>query len=194
MSRANAFEPITAHRILIHGVTGSGKSTAAAAIAARRGLPLVLADEIGWLPGWVGRPLDAQRAMVADASAGDAWVFDSTYTAWRDVMIDRVELVVGLDYPRWLSLGRLVRRTARRIRTREEVCNGNYETLAKAFARDSIIVWHFRSWKRKRAVMRALEADADAPPTLLFRHPRELRRWIDALEPACSGAASASLD
>jgi len=194
MSRASVSDPISARRILIHGVTGSGKSTAAAAIAERLGMPLVLVDEIGWLPGWVERPRDEQRAMVADASAGGAWVFDSAYTKWRDVMIDRVELVVGLDYPRWLSLGRLVRRTARRIRTHEAVCNGNHETLPKALSRDSIIVWHFRSWKRKRAVMRALAEDAEAPPTLLFRHPRELQRWIDALEPARSGAASASLD
>ena len=194
MSRATATITAAPRRILIHGVTGSGKSTAAVAIGAKLGYPVVLADDIGWLPGWVERPLGEQQAMVAAASAGDTWVFDSTYTKWRDVMIDRVELVVGLDYPRWLSLGRLLRRTARRIRTREAVCNGNYETLPKALSRDSIIVWHFRSWKRKRAIMRALAADADAPPTLLFTRPAQLQRWIDSLEPARSGETSASLD
>jgi adenylate kinase family enzyme len=176
-------EPRAARRILFQGVTGSGKSTAAARVAARLGLPLVLADEIGWLPGWVERDPDDQRRLVEAAAAGDAWVFDSSYSAWRDAMFDRVELIVGLDYARWFSLQRLLRRTVRRIRTGESVCNGNRETLRKAIARDSIVVWHFQSWKRKRNTMRAWAGDPRAPQTLLFRRPAQLETWIASLEP-----------
>lgn len=40
-----------AKRVLVYGVTGSGKSTAAVVIGARLGLPVHLADdEFGWLP------------------------------------------------------------------------------------------------------------------------------------------------
>lgn len=176
-------EPLAARRILFQGVTGSGKSTAAARVAAKLGLPLVLADEIGWLPGWVERDPDEQRRLVAAAAAAEAWVFDSSYSKWRDAMFDRVELIIGLDYPRWFSLQRLLRRTARRVRTGESVCNGNRETVRRAFARDSIVVWHFQSWKRKRATMREWAADPSAPPTLLFRTPAELEVWIETLEP-----------
>ncbi|MCL2514371.1 MAG: adenylate kinase [Microbacteriaceae bacterium] len=192
MSEATA-TVVLPRRILLHGATGSGKSTAAAAIAEKLGTALVLADEIGWLPGWVERPVGDQRAMVADAAAGDSWVFDSSYGKWRDVMIGRVDLIVGLDYPRWFSLQRLLRRTGRRVRTGETICNGNRETLAKAFARDSIIVWHFRSWRRKRDEMRSWAADADVVPTLLFRHPADLQAWIDALEPLAARTSSPGL-
>ena len=38
-------------RVLVYGVTGSGKTTAALAIGARTGLPVTLVDELTWLPG-----------------------------------------------------------------------------------------------------------------------------------------------
>ncbi|WP_237393861.1 hypothetical protein [Pseudarthrobacter sp. ATCC 49987] len=66
-------------------------------------------------------------------------MLDSAYGAWCDVVLPRAELIVGLDYPRWLSLARLVRRTLRRVLTREPVCNGNEETIAGIFIEDSIL-------------------------------------------------------
>src|SRR5690606_31488366 len=120
-------------RVLVHGVTGSGKTTLARRIADVTGLPWhSVDDEIGWLPGWVSRPEVEQRAIAARIAAGDAWVLDTTYSAWRDVVLPRVELVVALDYPRWLSFGRLLRRTVRRMVRREEICNGNVESLRVA--------------------------------------------------------------
>ena len=89
--------------------------------------------------------------------------------------------MVGLDYPRWLSLARLVRRTVTRTITKEPMCNGNVETWRQVFARDSIIVWHFQSFARKRSRMRAWAASADGPDVLLFRRPRELEAWLESL-------------
>src|SRR5690606_5270500 len=75
-------------RVLVHGVTGSGKTTLARRIADVTGLPWhSVDDEIGWLPGWVSRPEVEQRAIAARIAAGDAWVLDTTYSAWRDVVL-----------------------------------------------------------------------------------------------------------
>lgn len=176
-------------RVLFYGVTGSGKSTVARAYAEATGLPEFSADDdIGWLPGWQQRTVEEQRGIAASIAAQDRWVLDSAYGAWRDVVLPRAELIVGLDYPRWLSLARLVRRTLRRALTREPVCNGNEETIARIFIEDSILGWHFRSFTRKRQVMRGLEADPWMPATILFRHPRELDAWL-AQRPAGSARA-----
>ncbi|HEY8306151.1 MAG TPA: adenylate kinase [Lapillicoccus sp.] len=173
--------PLTERRILVYGVTGSGKSTAAARLAALSGLPLHLVDELTWLPGWVAVEPDVQREIFAAIAATDAWVLDTAYASWRDLVLPRTQLVVGLDYPRWRSLGRLVRRTATRLVDRQPICNGNVETLRGALSRDSIIVWHFRSFARKRDRMRAWAASEDVP-ILLFRRPAELERWLAVLE------------
>jgi hypothetical protein len=97
-------------RVLLYGVTGSGKSTAARAVGARTGHPVTLVDELTWLPGWVPVDGSVQRELIGDVVAGERWLLDSAYGAWLDLVLPRAELVVGLDYPRWLSLGRLARR------------------------------------------------------------------------------------
>ena len=169
-------------RILLYGVTGSGKSTAAVAIGARTGHPVTLVDELTWLPGWVPVEDARQRELIGEIVAGERWLLDSAYGAWRDVVMPRTQLVIGLDYPRWLSLVRLVKRTVIRTITKEPMCNGNVETWRKALARDSIVVWHFRSYARKRSRMREWAASPDGPEVLIFTHPRQLEAWLESLD------------
>ena len=168
-------------RVLLYGVTGSGKSTAALEIGARTGHPVTLVDELTWLPGWVPVEASRQRELIGEVVAGERWLLDSSYGDWLGFVLPRVEMVVGLDYPRWLSLSRLVRRTVSGAITGEPRCNGNVETLRNMLSRESIIRWHFQSFARKRARMRAWAASSDGPDVLLFRHPRELEAWIATL-------------
>jgi adenylate kinase family enzyme len=171
----------TPERIVVYGVTGSGKSTLAARIAERAGLPYVSADDLTWEPGWVPVPDEEQRRRVADVCAGERWVLDAAYGRWKDVVLARTQLIVGLDYPRWLSLGRLVRRTAVRSVTRERICNGNVESFRQMFSADSIIRWHFSSFARKRATIRAWAAASPGPEVVRLTSPRETRRWLATL-------------
>ena len=169
------------HRILVYGVTGSGKSTAAQRIAARTLLPLTLADELTWAPDWVPVAEDEQRRLFAAVAAKDRWVLDTAYGAWLDVVLPRVDLVVGLDYPRWFSLQRVFRRSVMRAIDKQSICNGNTESFRGMLGRDSIFRWHFRSFGRKRGRMRAWAAAAEGPAVLLFTRSRDLEVWIDTL-------------
>lgn len=185
-------------RILVYGVTGSGKTTLARRVGAATGVPWHSADdEIGWLPGWTQRPLEEQRSLAEQICAEPAWVLDTAYGTWADVPLSRAELIVALDYPRWLSLHRLVRRTLRRAITREEACNGNVESWRTLFSTDSIILWHFRSWARKRARIRQWAADPatarvraathgrtvdPTPPRVVhLRTPDQTEAWLATL-------------
>jgi adenylate kinase family enzyme len=172
-----------ADRILVYGVTGSGKTTMAQQIAVRTGLPWHAVDELTWEPGWVAVPADEQRRRIGGICAGERWILDSAYGAWLDVPMARVQLIVALDYPRWLSLGRLIWRTMRRALDDTLVCNGNTETLRQAFSRDSIVVWHFQSFARKRDRMRAWAADQSGPEVVRLTSPAAARRWLDGLTP-----------
>ena len=89
--------------------------------------------------------------------AGDRWVLDTAYGSWTDLVLPRAELVIALDYPRWVSLGRLLRRTALRLVDRREVCNGNVEHLGNLLSSNSIVRWHFQSFRRKHARIVAWE-------------------------------------
>lgn len=171
-----------AYRVLIYGVTGSGKSTLAAKVAAATGLPWHSVDDLTWEPGWIGVPPDEQRRRIEAICAGDRWILDTAYGSWLDVPLARVELIVALDYPRWRSLARLMRRTLLRAIDRQEICNGNTESFRQAFSRDSIIVWHFRSFARKRRRIRTWAADTCGPEVIRLTTPKSTRRWLADLE------------
>jgi adenylate kinase family enzyme len=172
-----------ATRIVLHGVTGSGKTTLARRLATGRGVPFLEGDSVGWLPGWRQRDPDEQRGLVADFVVQDAWVIDSAWSVWADLVLARADLLVVLDLPRHVSFARLLRRTLRRLRTRERVCNGNVETWGKALSRDSIVLWHFRSWESKRSRAREWAADPQAPPVVLLRSAAEVEALARRLVP-----------
>jgi hypothetical protein len=92
-------------------------------------------------------------------------------------VLDRVQLIVALDYPRWLSLGRLVWRTLLRNLDHRPICNGNTESFRQTFSRDSIIVWHFKTFARKRARMRAWPAEE----AVRLTSPTAARTWLASL-------------
>lgn len=180
-----------ARRILVYGVTGSGKTRAAQAVAARTGLPLVLVDELTWQPGWVPVELAAQRELFGKLVAADRWILDTAYGAWLDVVLPRVDLVIGLDYPRWFSLQRLIRRSLARLIDRRPICNGNTETLRGLVGRESIIRWHFQSFPRKRARMRQWAEAPEGPAVVIVRRPAQLEHWIGRFDhPAVPGEAA----
>jgi adenylate kinase family enzyme len=167
-----------AERVLVYGVTGSGKTTLARRIAERSGLPWHSVDDLTWEPGWIAVSADEQRRRISAICAGEQWVLDSAYSAWLDVVLGRTDLIVALDYQRWRSLGRLLRRTAIRAVDHRLICNGNTESVRQILARDSIIAWHFRSLARKQSRMRAWAADPAGPPVILLSSPGAARDWL----------------
>jgi adenylate kinase family enzyme len=170
-------------RIVLVGVTGSGKSTLAPRIAERIGAPYHSMDDLYWTPGWVKVPKAERVPRYADIAADERWVVDGLPNASRAVLLPRADVVVALDYRRWFSLLRLIRRTVRRVRSGEPICNGNTETLRQALGHDSIIAWHFRSFAEVRREIAALEADPAAPPVVRLTSQRATDEWLRSLRP-----------
>jgi len=137
-------------RVSVVGSSCSGKTTFARALARAIDVPCVEIDALNWEPGWTIVSPEALRARVDEATSADAWVVDGSYGAVRDMVWSRADTVVWLDAPFWLILSRLWRRTLRRIRSGEELWNGNRETFRGAFlSRDSLFVWVLRTQRRR---------------------------------------------
>src|SRR5712691_1868967 len=113
-------------RVAVRGGTGSGKSTFARALARRLDLPYVELDALHHGPNWREATAEELRAKVEAAlDDGRGWVVDGNYDSKLGTLVlDRAELIVWLDLPLLVKLPRLVRRTVRRTRSREELWNG----------------------------------------------------------------------
>ena len=169
-----------AKRILVYGVTGSGKTSLARRISARTGIPWHSVDDLAWEPDleWVPVPDEEQRRRIDAICAAEEWVLDTAYGSWLDIPLARVELIVGLDFPRLVSLFRLTRRTIVRSLDGRRMCNGNRESFRHAVSRDSIILWHFKSFSSKRRRIRAWASDRSAPEVIRLASPREAEDWL----------------
>jgi adenylate kinase family enzyme len=136
---------------VIASASGNGKTTFGRELAERLAVPFVELDALFWRPAWTETPADDFRALVEPIVATEAWVIDGSYQGKiGDLVLRNADVVVWLDLPMYVWLPRLVRRTVRRLVTRERLWNGNRESLrAVLFSRDSILVWALR-WYRPR--------------------------------------------
>lgn len=169
-------------RVAVVGVAGSGKTTLAAALAARLGAPLVELDALHWQANW--QPADRMefRRCVDAATTAPGWVIDGNYSKVRDLIWGRAEMLVWLDYPLATVLWQLLKRSVRRIASREELWNGNREDVrGMFFSRDSLFLYVFRSYPLlRRAIPRAAQS---YPHLTLVRltGPAQTRRWLEDL-------------
>jgi adenylate kinase family enzyme len=172
-------------RVSVVGSTGSGKTTFAAALASRLAVPHVELDALHHGPNWTEVPDELFRVRTAELLAGDGWVADGNYSAVRDIVWARAELVVWLDYPLPLIMYRLTWRTVRRLARREELWNGNRERLSThLFTRDSLFWWAVTTYRRRRRSFAALRASPRWPHLrwLTFRSPGDADAWLAAVD------------
>lgn len=171
-------------RIAVIGTTGSGKTTLAARLALRLDATHVELDALHWEPNWAEAPLDVFRARVTQALSPESWVADGNYSRVRDLVWGRADTVVWLDYALPVILGRLTKRTLHRIVTREELWNGNRESLREAFfSRDSILLWALKTYRRRRSEYPLLFAQPEYCHLTVIRlpSPHFTNRWLDSI-------------
>jgi adenylate kinase family enzyme len=148
--------------VILSSASGSGKTTLGRRLSAELGVPLYELDAIHHQAGW--RELTAQelRSAVEPIVAQGRWVIDGAYRGkLGDLVLERADTVVWIDLPRRVWLPRLLRRTVLRVVRREELWNGNRETLRGAvFSRDSLMAFALRTEPRRRQ-----------------RYPRDLARF-----------------
>jgi adenylate kinase family enzyme len=137
-------------RISVVGCSGSGKTTTARAIADRLGLRYLELDSIYHQPGWVPLSDHEFRRQVTEYVRAKHWVVDGNYQGQgvADIVWPLADTVVWLDPPRRTIMQRVIRRTLKRVITREELFNGNREPWSNLWnprPEKNIIMW---SWTR----------------------------------------------
>ncbi|MEW2544997.1 adenylate kinase [Streptomyces sp. NPDC047002] len=151
-------------RVLVVGSTGAGKTTLARALSGAEGLPYHEMDALYFAgEGW--RVNDAFAEDVERITAAPRWIIDSLgYPEVRDLLWERADTVVWLDYPRRVIMPRVLRRSLRRSLLRERIFGGNRERWAEWLGADHPAWSAWRGHAARRAeIGRRVHAPAFAP-------------------------------
>ena len=173
-------------RIVVIGTTSSGKSTLAQALAENLDLDFIELDALHWEPNWKEADVSVFRERVEHATNSQGWVVAGNYSKVRDLIWERAELIIWLDYPFHIVFWRLLTRTIRRAWTQEELWNGNRESFwghLKLWSQDSLFHWLFKTyWRRKREIPILLARPEYTHLKLIhFKHPYEAEVWLEKI-------------
>ena len=174
-------------RVVVVGVTSSGKSTLAEKLAKRFGLNYIELDALNWESNWQTAPLEVFRARVEKATQSEKWIVAGNYHVVRNLVWPKAEVVIWLDYPLLTILRQLTRRTLTRWWTQELLWGTNREPLFahfKLWSTDSLYHWLFKTyWRRKREYPMLLSLPEHRHLKLIrFTHPNETEEWLKSLQ------------
>lgn len=125
-------------KIAILGFSGSGKSTLAQQLGAEHQLPVVHLDSLHFLPGWVERDPQEERALLGEfMDTHQDWVIEGSYSYLHfERRMDEADQIYILMTNRWIRLFRVLRRTAQHLGTpRPEMTDGCPEKFTFEFIR-----------------------------------------------------------
>ena len=176
--------PLSQRRISVVGTIGSGKSTFARKASKILNAPYVELDALHWEPNWVETPNEVFRDRVRQSLQGKSWVVDGNYHQVRDIVWGRANIVAWLDYPFRIVIGRLAKRTMRRILTHEELWNGNQEHFRALFGKDSVFLWTVKSYRRRRKLYPILlgRPEYSHLTVVRLRFPRDAEEFLSTLK------------
>jgi adenylate kinase family enzyme len=153
-------------RVSVVGNAGAGKSRFAQRLAAQLGAPWVELDAIHHLADW--EPIDPATfyAEFDKIASTETWGIDGNY---RSVVVhgpvwQRADTVVWLDLPRRTVILQVTLRSLRRVVRREQLWNGNRESVRTLLTWDphlSVIRWAWAQHGKYRGRFASAMASAE---------------------------------
>ena len=166
-------------RIVVMGISGSGKTTYAASIAEAANLTHIELDLLNWRANWYDRYVNEFEAFEADLIAQiskSSWVLSGGYTKVRPMILARAQAVVWLDLPKSVVLRQVVTRSLKRAIGKEPILNGNYETFERWLLPGHPIQIVLRNYQRKRQQFQNLLGAPEYAHLKFYR----CQSWVEA--------------
>jgi len=108
---SNAIYAASVERVAIVGSGGAGKTTFAAELGRRTGLPVTHLDHHFWKPDWTEMPRAEWRALQFEMVAEPRWILDGNYGGTMDIRLPVADTLFIFGVHRVRCLASVLRRT-----------------------------------------------------------------------------------
>jgi len=169
-------------RAVIVGTSCSGKTTLAENISRILDIQHFELDVLHWGPNWTIRTEFEEN--VGKAVQNTSWVIDGNYRNVRDVIWDKVDTIIWLNYSFPLVFWRALKRTIPRMIMRKPIFAGNQETFRLVFlSSDSILWWVIKTHRKRIEEYSKLFSENELPNINIieFRHPKQAEKFLSNL-------------
>lgn len=147
-------------KFVVVGSTGAGKSTFARALSKKLNISHIELDNISRIPGGKSRSTQELRDLVIKATVTPQWIVCGNYPALKDIILDRADVIVWLDYPFFICFWQTLKRSFKHIIKREKYSNGDRETFVRLFfSKDSILVYLIKTFRQRNKRYAAMMQD-----------------------------------
>jgi adenylate kinase family enzyme len=173
--------------MMIHGATGSGKTTLSRRLGELLSIHVVELDAIRHDGGWDATPWEEFRDRLAGELAAhpEGWVTEGNYSRVADIPLATAETILWLHPPQRVSFARVFRRTMYRVRSGKPFYkeDGPVETFRQSFlSRKSILLWSLTQHGRtERSIRDRLDSRHNAR-VYEVRTPADMQAIIAAAE------------
>ena len=164
-------------RIQIMGCSGAGKSTLARRLGEKTGIPVVHIDRIFWKSGWVESSKEEIDMKILTAAEEPRWIMDGNYTRTLPQRLEKCDLVIYLDFPRWFCICSILGRYLQNMgRVRPDMAEGCPEKVD----------WEFLAWvwaynKKHRAKFYEMFEAMPREKVVILKNRRQVHRFLNAL-------------
>jgi adenylate kinase family enzyme len=167
------------NRIVVIGCSAAGKSTIARELGKIFGLEVVHMDKIMWKSGCqLTEPHEEPAEVVRLLENRESWIIDGNYTASLHLRLEQADLVVVIDYPRWLCTLRAMKRLFQfRGKTRPDMGVNCPEQFNFGFLK---WIWKYPH-KEKPELIRQLKVHASHAKIVFIRGDREAAEFLEEM-------------
>jgi adenylate kinase family enzyme len=157
-------------KIALMGCSGSGKSTFAKELEEELGYPMIELDSFFHLPNWQEKPYELFKSEVSQLldrseKLAGGWIVDGNYLSkLGDLITSRADVVIWFNLPKAEVMSRVIKRSLRRAFTREELWNGNRESIINLLRwspNKNIIRWTWTQHGSYEEQLRELAVEAE---------------------------------